>query len=272
MARPAIQLTEKEQRLVAAVNEYREQRGLAPLTVDPILMQEARSAAPHFSHCINGKWCWHRCRARGFQGWATDDLANGHPTPEDAVQGWATSDGHARQMRGYFKMNGRWQNYQFDRIGVGISGLLSAGVAHEINNPLSYIANNLAVLDRDLSGVLDLIAAYESADATLGSAAPGCLARVEEIREEIDWEYVRENLGRMLARQGSFLRPIDAHDIMCAVGNAAVSGGVRRTAMISLFDATDDEMRLSNAIRFGGTKQAPADDFDPDADEDREED
>lgn len=49
---------------------------------------------------------------------------------------------------------------------------------------------------------------------------------------------------RILARQGSFLRPLDAHDIMCAVGNAAVSGGVRRTAMISLFDYDDDEMRL----------------------------
>ncbi len=34
--------------------------------------------------------------------------------------------------------------------------------------------------------------------------------------------------SRILARQGTFLRPIDAHDIMCAVGNAAVSGGVRR--------------------------------------------
>jgi intein/homing endonuclease len=34
--------------------------------------------------------------------------------------------------------------------------------------------------------------------------------------------------ARILARQGSFLRSIDAHDMMCAVGNAAVSGGVRR--------------------------------------------
>ena len=34
--------------------------------------------------------------------------------------------------------------------------------------------------------------------------------------------------SRILARQGSFLRPIDAHDMMCSVGNAAVSGGVRR--------------------------------------------
>ncbi len=47
---------------------------------------------------------------------------------------------------------------------------------------------------------------------------------------------------KILARQGSTLRPLDAHDIMCAVGAAAVSGGVRRTAMIALFDYDDHEM------------------------------
>jgi ribonucleoside-triphosphate reductase (thioredoxin) len=49
--------------------------------------------------------------------------------------------------------------------------------------------------------------------------------------------------SRVLARQGSTLRPLDAHDIMCAVGAAAVSGGVRRTAMIALFDYDDKDMR-----------------------------
>lgn len=49
--------------------------------------------------------------------------------------------------------------------------------------------------------------------------------------------------ARILSRQGGFLRPLDAHDIMCAIGDAAVSGGVRRTAMISLFDYDDQEMR-----------------------------
>ncbi|POR02058.1 recombinase [Alkalispirochaeta sphaeroplastigenens] len=48
---------------------------------------------------------------------------------------------------------------------------------------------------------------------------------------------------RILARQGGFITSVDAHDIMCAVGGAAVSGGVRRTAMISLFDYDDQEMR-----------------------------
>lgn len=60
----------------------------------------------------------------------------------------------------------------------------------------------------------------------------------EPLRKMLDFARTR-----ILARQGSFLRPLDAHDIMCAVGNAAVSGGVRRTAMISLFDFDDREMR-----------------------------
>ena len=42
---------------------------------------------------------------------------------------------------------------------------------------------------------------------------------------------------------GRRLTPLEAHDIMCEVGNAAVSGGMRRTAMISLFDQNDEEMR-----------------------------
>ncbi len=56
--------------------------------------------------------------------------------------------------------------------------------------------------------------------------------------------------GRIFSRQGSFLRPIDAHDIMCEVGNAAVSGGMRRTAMISLFDFDDVEMRTAKSGDF----------------------
>lgn len=60
----------------------------------------------------------------------------------------------------------------------------------------------------------------------------------EPLRKMLEFARVR-----IMARQGSFLRPIDAHDIMCEVGNAAVAGGVRRTAMISLFDWDDTEMR-----------------------------
>lgn len=70
----------------------------------------------------------------------------------------------------------------------------------------------------------------------------------EPLRRMLD--FTRE---RVLARQGGSLRPIDAHDIMCMVGNAAVSGGVRRTAMISLFDADDAAMLAAKAPGFDVT-------------------
>ncbi len=46
----------------------------------------------------------------------------------------------------------------------------------------------------------------------------------------------------LLRRQSETLRTIDAYDMMCVVGTAAVSGGHRRSAMICLFDRDDDLM------------------------------
>lgn len=48
---------------------------------------------------------------------------------------------------------------------------------------------------------------------------------------------------KMLARQGRRLRNIDIHDIICMIGDCVVSGGVRRSAMISLSDLDDRDIR-----------------------------
>jgi ribonucleoside-diphosphate reductase alpha chain len=47
----------------------------------------------------------------------------------------------------------------------------------------------------------------------------------------------------MLARQGRRLRNIDIHDIACMIGECVVSGGVRRSALISLSDLDDSDVR-----------------------------
>jgi len=55
---------------------------------------------------------------------------------------------------------------------------------------------------------------------------------------------------RMLSRQGRRLSNIDAHDILCMIGQIVVSGGVRRSAMISLSDLDDIEMRDAKKGQF----------------------
>jgi len=75
-------------------------------------------------------------------------------------------------------------------------GLLSAGVAHEINNPLSYVGNNLAVLQRDIKGLLEMLIEADSAS----KVHPDEFRRFEEISEEIDWPYIRVNLEPMIDR------------------------------------------------------------------------
>jgi ribonucleoside-triphosphate reductase (thioredoxin) len=58
---------------------------------------------------------------------------------------------------------------------------------------------------------------------------------------------------KMLSRQGKRLRNIDAHDILCKVGMIVVSGGVRRSAMISLSDLDDEEIRDAKQGQFWNT-------------------
>ena len=55
---------------------------------------------------------------------------------------------------------------------------------------------------------------------------------------------------RILRKQGRRLRNIDAHDIICKIGECVVAGGVRRTAMISLSDLDDVDIRDAKKGQF----------------------
>ena len=55
---------------------------------------------------------------------------------------------------------------------------------------------------------------------------------------------------RMLSRQGRRIKTIDAHDIICKIGEVVVAGGVRRSALISLSDLDDTDMREAKNGQF----------------------
>lgn len=52
-------------------------------------------------------------------------------------------------------------------------------------------------------------------------------------------------IALLKAAAGRRLSSLECHDLMCKIGSVVVVGGVRRSAMISLFDCTDDRMSKS---------------------------
>jgi PAS domain S-box-containing protein len=87
-------------------------------------------------------------------------------------------------------------------------GQMVAGVAHEINNPLAFVINNTAVLQRDLRGLTELITLYRTADGCLKEQCPDLMKEVGELSEQVDVDYTLGNLQEMLNRSREGLKRI----------------------------------------------------------------
>jgi signal transduction histidine kinase len=87
-------------------------------------------------------------------------------------------------------------------------GRLAAGVAHEVNNPIAYVINNLAVLRRDVQNALGVLDKYGEGRAALSRVEPELAAAVARLEEDMDLPYFRENLGRIFDSSADGLRRI----------------------------------------------------------------
>jgi two-component system NtrC family sensor kinase len=87
-------------------------------------------------------------------------------------------------------------------------GQMVAGVAHEINNPLSFVSNNVAVLQRDIRGLTDILALYAQANVVIGERNPDLLAQIDDLSQRMDLTYTQKNMRELLDRSREGLRRI----------------------------------------------------------------
>ena len=86
-------------------------------------------------------------------------------------------------------------------------GQTAAGVAHEINNPLAYVTNNLVVLRREVTGLHDILRLYQRAESTLAEYQRELHTQICDLAEAVDLPYVLENLDSLLERsRGGLMR------------------------------------------------------------------
>jgi ribonucleoside-triphosphate reductase len=111
-----------------------------------------------------------------------------------------------------------------------------------VGDSLEGWADAVKVLMKGYFGISNYIPDFDYSDirtkgarlATAGGKAPGpeplklCIAHLTAI------------LDRKV--DGEKLSPLQCHDMMCHIANAVLAGGIRRSAMISLFSYHDEEM------------------------------
>jgi PAS domain S-box-containing protein len=88
-------------------------------------------------------------------------------------------------------------------------GQVVAGVAHEINNPLAFVSNNVAVLERDLRDMIALITLYRQIDRPRGNGHDSLNNQIDLLCNQLDVDYTLDNLPQLIERTREGLRRIE---------------------------------------------------------------
>lgn len=76
-------------------------------------------------------------------------------------------------------------------------GQLTAGIAHEINNPINFVTSNVKPLNRDVHMLLDTVDTIEKLvyeDISLEEKK----RQIEEYKSDIDYDYLKDEIGQLL--------------------------------------------------------------------------
>lgn len=76
-------------------------------------------------------------------------------------------------------------------------GQLTAGIAHEINNPINFVTSNVKPLKRDVDMILDMLNRVEEISLS-DAGADEKKQQIKELKDDLDFDYLKEEISYLL--------------------------------------------------------------------------
>jgi two-component system, NtrC family, sensor kinase len=78
-------------------------------------------------------------------------------------------------------------------------GQLTAGIAHEINNPINFVKSNIGPLQMDIDDLISIIDAYQPVHEIPVDEIPDKLKEVKRLKDKIDIDYLKNEVENLVS-------------------------------------------------------------------------
>ncbi len=77
-------------------------------------------------------------------------------------------------------------------------GQLTAGIAHEINNPINFVKSNVSPLQMDVQDLFELITEYQKLHDVSADTQPDALKKIRLLENKLDPDFLREEIESLI--------------------------------------------------------------------------
>ncbi len=139
-------------------------------------------------------------------------------------------------------------------------GQLTAGIAHEINNPINFVKSNIKPLQLDFKDLVEVIDAYELLHDQPPEQMQAQLKRIDNLKKEVDLEFIKTEISSLLhgikegaERTADIVRGLRTFSRLdeSQIKTASIHDGIEST-LVLLRNSSPDHIKISLDFKADG--------------------